>query len=240
MLRYRRIAAQRETLRAALGPYAAPVVVERLARDVRDRREGSNVVFGTCLVTDVTGYTSLAERMEPDELAELMRRYFEGIGGTVTAHGGSVGDVAGDSMVGVWVALRAAGETARHATAAALDIERQVQAFNLQNAETPLDTAIGIEAGRIALSPDGARGYQRPVGDIVNTAARIQSLNRVLDTRILMSGSVRRGRRIGSITLSRQISVVGQEQGARHLGPATGRRLAGRPASCVPRGSGAV
>jgi adenylate cyclase len=192
LLRYRRVAEQRSLLRSALGPYAAPSVVTRLARETTRTSGAGQVVHGTCLVTDVSGYTGLAERLGPAELAALMDEYFRAIGRVVADCGGTVADIAGDSMVGVWVAAERQPGTSRSAAEAAIGIERALTAFNAERAQTPLATPIGLEAGVVALTrqADVPALPFRAVGDIVNTAARIQALNRHLGTRLLIGDSV--------------------------------------------------
>lgn len=211
--RYRRVARQRERLRAALGPYAAPAIIDRLARDTANPHVGE-LVHGTCLVTDVAGYTTLAESVGPAVLATLMDEYFAILGRIIADQGGTVGDVSGDSMVGLWVAAGRTAETSGRAVAAAQAIEQRLAEFNRDRGHAPLVTAMGLETGDLALSRPSAMpsSWYRPVGDIVNTAARIQGLNRMLGTRMLMSAGVRADAHIESARSVGRFLLLGKRQ----------------------------
>ncbi len=204
LLRYRSLARQRELVRLAVGPGIEPDVVERLARETVGQTE---LVSGACLVSDIAAYTTLSESLPPQELAALMREYFSMLGRVVKAHGGSIADVSGDSMVGVWLAPRGSGDLVAAVVRAALAAAAAVDEFNEARQSTQLPTTFGIANGEFALTQDFASagpGF-RPVGDIVNTASRTQGLNRVLGTRVLVAlveASVPAGRRIGRFRLA--------------------------------------
>jgi adenylate cyclase len=216
LLRYRDLSAQRERIRRALGPYLPPAVLAQLARDTLTVGVDREVVHGTCLVTDVRGYTTLAEQLHPGDLAALMHEYFQLIRRVVTAHGGSVADVSGDSTVGLWVAADDTGANLRQAIAAARALSVEIRGFNDLHPLTELQTGIGLESGEVALSRTETADpfVYRAVGDIVNTASRVQGLNRLLETAILVStstdfsGDLAPCRRVGKFQLLGKIQAV--------------------------------
>lgn len=194
LLRYRDVGRQRERIQRALGRYVPPEAVERLARDSLELPAAVHeLVRGTCLVTDVERYTELAERLSPGALADLMEAYFAALREVVEAHAGFVGDTSGDSLVAVWAAAGDETKTRERALACACALLARVDEFNAEHAGRELRTAVGLESGELALGLLAA-GDERPhrvVGDIVNTAARIQGLNRHLGTRALCSDDAR-------------------------------------------------
>jgi adenylate cyclase len=181
---------QREKIRAALGYYLPERAVERLAHETVGTRATKELVFGTCLVTDAEQYTALSESLSPQELGRFMDEYYRTLLDAVGRHGGIVSDLAGDSMVAVWAATRGGDIAAREACLAAQDVQAAIEGFN-DRSERRLPTRIGIDSGELLLGTIGSevRGEYRAVGDIVNTAARLQGLNRHLGTRVLMSGA---------------------------------------------------
>src|SRR5690606_16115700 len=149
------------------------------------------LVHGTCLVSDIERYTTLSETLHPTMLGELMDAYYDVIVQAVHRHGGIVSDIGGDSMIAVWPAASSAAETRTAATRAALEVLEAAEAFNRGQVHGRLPTRIGLDSGQLLLGNVGAseRGEFRAVGDIVNTAARLQGLNRLLGTRVLVSSA---------------------------------------------------
>ena len=98
----------------------------------------------------------------------------------VEHHGGLVTDVVGDGMTCVWTAPEPTPECGRRACLAALEIEYEVAAFNRRFAPLALPTRVGLNAGRVMVGNVGGsrRFAYSVVGDCVNTAARIEGLNK--------------------------------------------------------------
>lgn len=180
---------QRERIQSALGYYVPADIVHRLAAETVLPRASRELIYGTCLVTDAEQYTTLSESLRPAELGELMDAYYDVLVDAVHRHGGVVSDIGGDSMVAVWPSTRSVEAAREAASRGALAVLAAVEAFNRARAFHELPTRIGVDSGQLLLGNVGAsgRGEYRAVGDIVNTAARLQGLNRLLGTRILVS-----------------------------------------------------
>jgi adenylate cyclase len=97
-------------------------------------------------------------------------------------------------MVAIWAAARPDAELRRNACESALGLLADVTRFN-RDAVRALPTGVGLDSGQVLLGDIGAgdRHRFRAVGDIVNTASRIQGLNRKLGTRALASASTLAG-----------------------------------------------
>lgn len=181
---------ERQNIRKAFGYYLPGQVVDQIAKDSVDIKKDGQIVYGTCLSTDAEQYTALSEAMDPKELGEFMNKYYEAVFGPVKQHSGIVSDVVGDSMLAIWAAGHPDDSLRNQACLAALDIESAVNRFNQSFDTLQLPTRIGLHSGRMLLGNIGAIDHYeyRPVGDIVNTASRIEELNKYLGTRILVSG----------------------------------------------------
>jgi adenylate cyclase len=103
-----------------------------------------------------------------------------------------VSNVIGDAMLALWVTVQTDTRTRGSACLAALDIVKAVDRFNLSSDALKLPTRIGLHSGHFLLTNLGAIDHfeYRPVGDIVNTATRIEGFNKHLGTRILASEEV--------------------------------------------------
>ena len=167
-----------------------PDAVDKLMANLRNVKADAQLLHGTCLATDVEQYTRLAESMPPDALGSLMNEYYDVLSAEVAKSGGVVTDLVGDTMMAVWAAATPNSAMRARACQGALAIATAVAHFNQVPGRPPLPTRIGLHSGPIRLGNiGGARRMEyRAVGDIVNTASRIEGLNKQLGTRILMSG----------------------------------------------------
>ncbi len=192
--RYAEAKAHGEQIGRTLSRYLPSWVTEDAARRTDGVGASTRVLYGTCLVTDADRYTSLSERLSPEALHGLLNDYYAVLFKEVERHGGFVADVVGDSMVAVWTSPTP--DPAGHAAAcrAASDILSAVEAFNAA-ADRPLPTRIGLHAGEVLLGDVGAQSHfeYRAVGDIVNTATRLEELNKQLGTRAIVSATALRG-----------------------------------------------
>ncbi|MEE4113325.1 MAG: adenylate/guanylate cyclase domain-containing protein [Desulfobacteraceae bacterium] len=190
--RYCIAAKEREGIRKAFGYFLPDPVIDQLARNIGDINATSKVVYGICLYTDAQQYAALSEMMDPKALSRFMNRYYEKLFVPVRKFGGIVSDVVGDSMMAIWAKANPDASLRAAACHAALGIVQAISAFNRENETIKLQTRIGMHAGHILIGSIGAVDHYeyRPVGDIVNTASRMESLNKHLGTQTLVSDQV--------------------------------------------------
>lgn len=195
LLGYREVHAQRERVQTALGRYVPRQVAARLARESLTAGASREVLHGTCLVADVEHFTGLSETLRAAELGELMNEYYDVLCTAAERCGGLIADISADSMVAIWAAARPDAELQRQACRAALQLRIEVARFNETRGAHALPTGFGLNSGELLLGNIGAaqRYEYRAVGDIVNTASRVQGLNRQLGTQILISDATRLG-----------------------------------------------
>jgi adenylate cyclase len=180
---------ERQNIKQAFEHYLPKDVVNHLAKDIAYIQTGSKVVYGICLYTDAEHYTTLSETMEPAELGKFMNRYYGTMFKPVKQHSGFVSGVIGDSMLALWVSASSEATLRDKACLAALDIKKELQLFDRSTDDVKLKTRIGLHCGQILLGHIGALDHYEytPMGDIVNTASRIESLNKQLGTGLLVS-----------------------------------------------------
>jgi len=181
----------RDTYSRAIRHY----VPERVAKQFDEGQEPGTqpeFLFAVCMCTDIEGFTTLAEKSNTDELAELARQYFRQLTECVKRHDGEILESRGDGMICAWPAPAEDKISSHRACLAARDILETVRRFNEQHERRQLPTRIGLHAGRIALGSVGGGGHLTfsVIGDAINTAARIQDLNKTSRTRLLASAEV--------------------------------------------------
>jgi len=186
---------ERQQIRKALAYYVPDEVVDQLAKNMVDIKNSGSMVYGACLFADVAGYTTLSEKMSPQQLSDLMHKYFEATFEPVKKHGGIVVNLKGDSFLAIWKAARMDDELRRQACLAALDVAEAVHRFNETLDNLNLPTRVGVHSGQIFLGNIGAGDHYEygPTGDTVNTASRMDGLNKYLGTEVLASAEIVEG-----------------------------------------------
>lgn len=191
-IRFTAVQRERKRIRSALGYYLPAPLVSELSENLTAAKAKDRMVHGVCLFSDVAQYTRLSERLAPDALNTLMNRYYEAIFEPVRREDGFVIDTRGDAMIAVWAAAAHDPSFSAKACRAALDIQQSAAALDRQLDDVRLPTRIGLHGGAMLLGNVGAAEYYNfnPIGDVVNTSARLETLNKPLGTRILVSREI--------------------------------------------------
>jgi class 3 adenylate cyclase/tetratricopeptide (TPR) repeat protein len=149
---------------SAAGASAAPAA----AAPVSERRVTS-VLFG-----DLVGFTTLSESRDPEEVRELLGRYFDTAREIVARYGGTIEKFIGDAVMAVWGVPMAHEDDAERAVRAGLDLTEAVAAFGESVGAPGLAMRVGVVTGEVAVTL-GATGQGMVAGDAVNTASRVQA-----------------------------------------------------------------
>ncbi|HVL02350.1 MAG TPA: adenylate/guanylate cyclase domain-containing protein, partial [Dongiaceae bacterium] len=186
-LRSRELQLQKTRLQQAFGKY---LPAEEIRRLVEQRELPANQAHhnSVCLVTDAQGYSRLSEQLPPAELAALMQDYYSAVIGAIRAGKGLISDVAGDGIIALWPHLEPA-EAWTTLAPVITAIQQAVREFNQRHPQHSLPTRIGLHAGEIVLGHFGAVDHYefRAMGDIVNTTARLEGVNKQIGTQVLLS-----------------------------------------------------
>jgi adenylate cyclase len=208
--RQRQAAAERA--HASLSRYFSPNLAQRLASDTEaiDLR-GQRREIAT-LFTDIASFTTLVESLEPDVLGPLLNDYLAGMTDVVFAHDGTVAKIVGDA---IHVLFGAPGEQPDHAARAvgcalALDeFSQSVRERWLQKGIALGPTRIGAHAGPAIVGNFGGGRFfdYTAYGDTINVAARLETANKQLGTRVCVSATLAEkvpdfcGRPVGDLVL---------------------------------------
>ncbi len=145
------------------------------------------------LYCDIEGFTSLVESMAPVQTLSMLNDYFAAVLGPVQDNGGVVNQFLGDAML---VTFNVPLEDLRHRDQAVKTaVEIQALLAERRFADVPLKTRIGINSGPVVAGniSAGDRLHYTVLGDTVNVAARLETLNKKYGTNTLVSGSTASG-----------------------------------------------
>jgi class 3 adenylate cyclase/tetratricopeptide (TPR) repeat protein len=122
------------------------------------------------LFADLVGFTTLSEGRDPEEVRELLSRYFDAAREQIGRYGGTVEKFIGDAVMAVWGAPTAHEDDAERAVRAALEVVDAVRGL-----APGLEARAGVLTGEAAVTV-GATNQGMVAGDLVNTASRLQSV----------------------------------------------------------------
>ncbi|MGE0434363.1 MAG: adenylate/guanylate cyclase domain-containing protein [Planctomycetota bacterium] len=192
MIRLHREAAFKEHLTRFL----APELVSEIGRNPRLMTQQTELRTATVLFTDIRGFTSLSERLSPDEVVTFLNLFLGEMTAAVMEHGGMLDKYIGDSVMAVFGVPVAHPDHARRAILAGIDMCKRLERLNtaLQSESLPaLSIGVGIHTGELVVGAIGSpqRLEYTVIGDSVNVAARLESLTRNYPLSILVSDAVR-------------------------------------------------
>ncbi len=185
---------ERQTLRTAFGRYVDESVASTIldAQGSSDGRLAAETRDVTVLFTDIEGFTALSEWLPPDQIVRAIDKYLAVVMEPIRRHGGVVNNFIGDGLLVSFNLPLACPDHATAAVAAAIDIQRALDDWRFDGAFV-FNTRIGINTGPVIGGSVGAgdRLSYMLLGDTVNTAARLEQLNKDYGTRILVANATR-------------------------------------------------
>jgi adenylate cyclase len=167
----------KQTAASTLSSYVPQAVVARLAAgDV-----GQEELEVTVLFSDIRGFSTIAERLEAREIAEIVGRHLSAMAEIVTDFGGMIDKFQGDAVMAVFGAPDALADHAQRALDCAIAMQRLQAELNAQgwgtDAVPTLDIGVGLNTGQVIAGAVGGGGRLEytVIGDAVNVASRLQS-----------------------------------------------------------------
>ncbi len=160
--------------------------------DTKDESFERQNVPSICLATDIQGYTKTAQQLEKTgSLEKLLKSYYQMLGQPIAANKGYIANIQGDAMMAMWID-RPVAISRYAACVAALEMQQEVSKFNECSQLGSLPTRIGINEGGINLICIRSAGslFYNPFGDALNTASRIEGVNKYLKTRVLAASAI--------------------------------------------------
>jgi adenylate cyclase len=177
-----------------LSRFFSPAVASEIVRHRHEHALDSSRRTITVLFSDLRNFTSISERLEPEEVAELLRDYLTGMTEAVFTHGGTVDKFVGDAVMALFNAPVDQADHAEQAVATALDARKHVGKVSARweaRLGMPLRAGVGIHTGDAVVGTLGSaqRLEYTAIGDTVNVASRVEGLTKELDAPVVVSES---------------------------------------------------
>ncbi len=179
---------ERQFVRNAFAHYLAPTLVERLAEDPDALALGGETREITLLFSDIRGFTSLSEKMDPQEITGLLNRFLTPMTDVLLLNEATIDKYMGDAIMAFWNAPLPTAEHPRRACVAALAMLEKLDELNASE-EMPIKIGVGLNTGVCCVGNLGSeqRFSYSAIGDPVNVASRVEGLTKQFGLQILMT-----------------------------------------------------
>ncbi|NIN71301.1 MAG: adenylate/guanylate cyclase domain-containing protein [Gemmatimonadetes bacterium] len=172
------------------GQHVSPAVVDTLLKQGADVEEEIRHV---CIMfLDIRDFTAFAERRGPEEMVSYLNNLYGFMTEIVNRNHGMINKFLGDGFMAVFGAPLSESRDSQNAISAASEIVDRVQAESVRGTIPETRLGIGLHAGDVMIGTVGSalRKEYTIIGDVVNTASRIEQLNKRFDSQILASSEV--------------------------------------------------
>ncbi len=182
---------EKEKIKDEFGKYLSPEVAKEILNSKKNIWEGEEKEI-TILFTDIEGFTTLSEKLEAKEIVKLLNEYFTELVNIIKKNSGVVNKFIGDSILAIYNAPLNDINHAENAFQTALEISKLNENKKFSS-DLIIKTRIGINTGKVIIGNLGSkeRLEYTVIGDAVNVAQRLESMNKELSTTILISESTK-------------------------------------------------
>lgn len=181
---------EREKLKGALGKFVNPEIAEKAMKG--ELKLGGERRVATIFFSDIRSFTAISEKLEPEEVVEFLNAYMTIMVKIIGDHNGIVDKFIGDAIMAVWGVPESKGNDALNAVNATIEMRRALLEFNKgrgSDKKPIIKIGSGLNTGPVLAGQIGSddRLDYTVIGDAVNLASRVETLNKPFGTDILIS-----------------------------------------------------
>ena len=189
---YRTEEKSRKWITSVFGKYVSPVVIDNLIKNPDMINLGGEKRNITIFFSDIRGFTSISERLEPEELVHLLNEYLTEMTTIIIKDQGLVDKYMGDAIMAFWGAPLDQPDHARIACSSSLEMLEKLKELQKKwksEGIPPLNIGIGLNTGNAIVGNMGSstRFDYTAMGDNVNLASRMEGLNKLYGTNIIIT-----------------------------------------------------
>jgi len=191
----RRQRQQKKFISNAFSRYVSAELLKELQRDPEKLKLGGEKREISLIFTDIAGFTGLSEEISPDTLVGILNKYLDGMSEIVLRHGGVIDKYIGDAIMATFNAPNDCAKHPLNAVKCALDLDEFSQSFCDRSELIGMNwgiTRIGVHTATAIVGNIGGsvRFDYTSIGDAVNTAARLEGINKLFGTRACVSQAI--------------------------------------------------
>ena len=188
-------------IRETFGAYLSDEIASRILASPEGVKLGGEIREMTVLVSDLRGFTSATESMEPPQIVKIINRYLEKMIDIIMRHEGTIDEFTGDGILVFFGAPRRTKNHARRASACALEMQASMKEFNEENIRLGLpqvEMGIGISCGQLVVGNIGSEKRKKygAVGSAINTAFRLEEKARPAEILVTQAVKDRLGEKV--------------------------------------------
>lgn len=190
--RYLTVEKDKKIIKNQFAHYLSPEVVNELQKNRDELALGGKRMAATSFFSDIKNFTTVAEKMEPEELVALLNEYHSAMTEIVLKYGGYLDKFIGDAIMAIFGVPLPLENHTRKACKAALEMQDRLQKMRVKwelEKRPQLEARIGIHVGPLVVGNIGGekRFDYTVIGDCVNLASRLEGANKIYRTAILIS-----------------------------------------------------
>lgn len=192
VLNYATEGRQKAFIKKAFKYYLSPAVIERILEDPSQLKLGGERRELTILFSDLQGFSSISERLDPQALTSLLNDYLSDMTEIILDEGGTLDKYEGDAIIAFWNAPVAQSDHAVRACRAAIRCQRKLRERRdefLRRTGALMHARIGINTGEVVVGNMGSRNRfdYTVLGDAANLASRLEGANKAFGTPIMIA-----------------------------------------------------
>ena len=196
VLQYQIEGRQHRFIRNAFRYYLSPEVIEQIVKDPASLRLGGERRELTILFSDIQGFTGISERLSADQLVLFLNRFLSEMSTIILQSGGTLDKYQGDAVIAFWNAPLTVTDHRERAVQAALRCQSRLRELGDEferNFGINVRMRVGIHTGVVSVGNFGSdqRFNYTMIGDAANVASRLEGVNKVFGTSIIVSASTR-------------------------------------------------
>jgi len=194
LLRLILVQSERKFIEGAFSHYVNKTIVEQIIKNPKMLELGGAKREVTAFFSDIEGFTSISEKMEPDKLVSFLNRYLDEMTNIIINYQGTLDKYEGDAIMAFWGAPLPLATHAKNACIAALENQKRLEIYRQECEKSgfpPIHIRIGINSGEVIAGNIGSKNRfdYTIMGDNVNLASRLEGINKQYGTKIIISES---------------------------------------------------
>ena len=183
---------EKQFIRGAFGQYLSPTVITQIIKDPSKLSLGGVRKEMSVMFSDIAGFSSISEKLEPEELVQLLNEYLTEMSDIIMAQHGTVDKYEGDAIIAFFGAPGDDPDHALHCAMAVLEMQLKLEEMRkvwIGQGKDPLRMRIGVNTGPMVVGNMGSKNKMdyTIMGDTVNLASRLEGANKGYGTETMVT-----------------------------------------------------